>query len=244
MKAPLRLVLVAFAAALALGAVGAASASAALPALFNASKEEVKSVKFTGSGQTVQLTWQKGAIMTCEKVSELNGEFINAKEVRKARVKIEGCISGGGTCGNEGKLSTKVTSELLKGTLGYINSSKHEVGLRLEAEAETEKENPITKKIEKVLGPWATKLYCAAYVEPRELTGRLIGALPSKVLAANHTLVYEQAEGVQKPAKFEGSLLEEQLRWVNESAKGEAGVKFAISGSPTLTFAKEVEVKG
>jgi hypothetical protein len=212
-------------AVLAMSVVAVGSASAALPEFLNAKKEAVKSpVTFTGESSGTAISFQSGGEFACTHWS-ISGELINSKEVRHTVVKWE-CGGLPFVCGQHE--TNKWTSEALKGTIGYINKEHKEVGLELQAEAETEVEKV------KIPGPWFSKITCA--LETFNIDGELIGGLTTvNKLSTSFSLKEEGVSGVQHVTKFEGGPSEQHL--YRPPATG-----FAVNSSFALAFSQSLEL--
>ena len=129
---------------------------------------KVSELAFTITGSSVQVGLGGGEnkILECTS-AELSGHFINSKEF-EGTMTWQRCFGGNGSvvCTN-GK--EQVQSEPLKGTLGYINRAKKEVGLRLAGKSSE---------------VWANKMNCFDY------GGALIGSLGGQLSVPVNTKIH------------------------------------------------------
>jgi hypothetical protein len=125
MRSISRSALLAFVALCAIGVVGAASASAALPE-FSLEGKTAYPVKFSGAFKSDVTFDGQGTGSWQFTKGELTGEITGSKEVSNVVITLTGG-GGGGICA----LPNPVVSKALHGTLGYINKAKTEVGLLL-----------------------------------------------------------------------------------------------------------------
>jgi hypothetical protein len=166
-------------------------------------------------GATMDLEWSAAKSMACTE-SSFTGYFLNAREL-EGTMKWSRCFGEHTVCTNG---EEAVKSELLKGTLGYVNKAKKEVGLRL-----TGKSSEI----------WANKVSCPGGTWP--LTGALGGTLGLQVNTKIHAggafmIEYKQEKDKQLTGELGGQLL-----W-------EAGVtQFGIRASLEASANKEFEIK-
>jgi hypothetical protein len=137
------------------------------------------------TGGTATIGWNGNQTMTCTG-HEVTFYFTSATEV-EGRMVVRECYAqqGGGkrTCSNG---SEAITSETLKGRLGYTNKANKEVGLILEGKSSN---------------VWAKNVTCSGAKEP--ITGELGGDL---VLPVNKVI----ARGSQFKLKYQMSKTDEQ----------------------------------
>jgi hypothetical protein len=151
-------------------------------------------------------------VMQCH--GTIKGDFFNAKEVN-ATLEFTRC--------GPNNFET-VKSEPLKGTLGYINKTTKQVGLRLE---------PVTGNT------WAKSFFL--YGNP--LLGKLIGYIsPINTKATLFELQYRGKEGIQSPTEFEGALKGEK----NQQLEWQSGIGLQLASLEakfSLTFPYQEEFK-
>lgn len=222
---PLGLALVAV---FAISAVASASASAALPEFVHCVKQTTKKfewtekecktksgnktgefekeavkagvgkLKFTSTSGKGTLETKGGAKVTCTSDTD-KGELTGAKEAKKVVVTFKGCETLGLKC-QTGVVEGEIVTKELKGTLGYINKTKKEVGLSLTPAVAG---GPF---VEFKCGP---KEEIKVVVKEGEGKGgnSVIGAItPVNVLSKTFTLKFTQVKGVQAPEMFEGGV--------------------------------------
>jgi hypothetical protein len=195
------------------------------PELVLAAGEKYTHFEFSAPGGSTILQWGAQSL-TCTS-SSFYGRFINAKEL-EGNMRWSECFAdpqGRRECFNEktskeGYISSWVQSEELKGTLGYINKAKKEVGLRLAG-----KSSEI----------WANNVDCLGSTHP--LTGSLGGQLSLPVntkipVTKAFSMVYTEKESKQTTGELGGQLL-----W-------NAGyTEFGIAGSLNGKANKEFEIQ-
>jgi hypothetical protein len=171
----------------------------------------------TGGGGYLEWGSRKG--LECEG-SSFTGHFINSKEL-EGTMRWSACYGQNAKCSNEPGSEKEphgwIQSETLKGTLGYINKTKKEVGVQL-----TGKSSEI----------WAKNVSCPG--GKYSLTGSLGGQLdlPVNTKTKAFPLVYTENGDKQTTGELGGQLL-----W-------EAGfTDFAFSGNLEGTTNKEMEIQ-
>jgi hypothetical protein len=190
------------------------------------SRIKISELKIKGSGGGPDLEWGGQKSIGCLS-SEFSGHFINAKEL-EGTMRWSECFGADRQveCWNEkeyreGKyVSSWIQSEPLKGTLGYINKAKQEVGVRLKGvSSET----------------WANKVSCPGGTNA--LTGSLGGQLVLPVntiikTTGSFSLAYTEKEDKQITGELGGQLLWPNSNW-----------PFGISGSLTLRANEAFEIQ-
>jgi hypothetical protein len=136
--------------------------TAVLSGTLNTAETEavVASEKFEASSKNAALEWGAGKTIACSGTSTFKGHFISSTEVEGSML-LSRCSGSRTECVNE---KEALQSETLKGTLGYTNKAKKEVGLQLAGKSSE---------------TWANKVRCAAGTWP--LTGKLAGKLNLQV---------------------------------------------------------------
>jgi hypothetical protein len=220
MRSTFRRALVALLAVTAIGALVAASASAAFPE-FKVSGGKFPTT-FTGTSPAVHIQVRGGGGYTCTS-SSITGEIVGPKEVAKVIIKFIGPSDCSGFC-RQKTLEAWETKEL-KGSIGFIEKGVSRVGLLLEAAAE-----PIATCT--TPGGRGTE----------KLQGSIIGELgPTSVMRKAFTLNYQQLEGRQNFRHFEGEEVLHDLQILHET--GGTPIELGIETSMSLTTAKEVEIR-
>jgi hypothetical protein len=184
------------------------------PELVLASGEKYTAFEFSAKGGGMVLQWGTQKSLTCTE-SSFTGHFINARELEGKMVWYR-CFGATYVCTN-GK--EEVQSEPLKGTLGYINKAKKEVGIRLEG---------ASSEI------WANKVSCPGGTEP--LTGGLGGQLGLAVntkipTSKEFSMVYTEKEDKQTTGELGGQLLWPNSNWpfgIEGGLKAKANREFEI----------------
>lgn len=222
-------VLVVAAAVFAASLFGASTASAALPEIIPA-PSETKPLKFTATSTPGVALYTVFTTAQCAAASA-TGEFINSKEVRNV------IVTWGSQCSNcfgNGEGGAFV-SKPLKGTLGYLQKSKHEVGLRLEGETGSQ--------------PLWTEGRCGSL--NIRIVGKLIGNLwpVNRKVKTTEFLTYEaRSSGAEEQEwqKFEGALLERSKLSTIETIGGterEMGAKFKLDLGDFTSGGNRVETE-
>jgi hypothetical protein len=195
-----------------------------LPELVLASGEKYTHFETKAKGGSGYIEWSGGKSITCSS-SEFSGHFINPKEL-EGTMRWSECFGGSRyECANEktfkeGYISSWIQSETLKGTLGYINKAKKEVGLRLAGKSSE---------------VWAKNVDCLGGT--KSLNGSLGGQLSlpvnTKILTTqSFGMVYTEKEDKQTTGELGGQLL--------YSGSSEP---FGFSGSLNANASKEFEIK-
>jgi hypothetical protein len=177
----------------------------------------VKYAEFTveASGGSMVLEWGGQKSLTCTS-SEFSGHFVNSKEM-EGKMVWDRCFGGTSVCTNGKEM---VQSEELRGTLGYINKAKKEVGIRLKgASSEV----------------WANKVSCPGGTFP--LTGALGGQLGLSVntkipAGGEFSIEYKQEKDKQRVGELGGQLLWE-----------DGYTEFGIGGSLNAYANKAFEIQ-
>ena len=174
----------------------------------------VKYAEFTfeATGGSVVLEWGGRKSLTCTS-SEFSGHFVNSKEL-EGKMVWNRCFGGTSVCTNGKEM---VQSEELRGTLGYVNKEKKEVGIRL-AGASSE--------------VWANKVSCPGGTFP--LTGSLGGKLGLSVnvnipAGKAFSIEYKQEENKQLTGELGGQLL-----W--EDGYTDFGIGASLTASANKAF--------
>lgn len=128
-----------------MGFMGVASAAAALPEFSTKDKEKVPLIGTPVHFESGELRWKvNGEEYSCEGGVAKSGTIIGAKEI-SATLRFTHCKNKAGeTCSSpeKEKLGAGVTeSATLDGTLFYLNKSKKEVGMYLQAASNKEGEH-------------------------------------------------------------------------------------------------------
>jgi hypothetical protein len=182
-------------------------------------------IEASSGGARTYVEWATGKSLECTS-SEFKGHFINSKEL-EGKMKWSECFGGDRyECFNEKEvyegryIHSWIQSEELKGTLGYVNKAKKEVGIKLKG---------ASSEI------WANNVNCLGSKFP--LTGSLGGQMSLPVNTKIPTtkafsIVYTEKADEQVTGELGGQLL-----W-------EAGyTKFGIEGSLTAKANKEFEIQ-
>jgi hypothetical protein len=177
--------------------------------------EKISELKVIASGRTMDLEWGGGKTLACNS-SQFVGAFLNAKEL-EGKMTWHECFGSGFVCTNGNE---EVQSETLKGTLGYINKAKKEVGLRLAGKSS---------------GIFANNVRCPGGEDPltASLGGKLTLSVNTKIPAGqSFRIVYTQEKDKQITGELGGQLL-----W-------DAGyMEFGIGGSLEASANKEFEIQ-
>jgi hypothetical protein len=209
---------IALLAVLALGVVGVASASAALPEY----KTATFPVSFTGTNSSTLKLTLKSAFNTVEcSTSKSKGSVANATEATGVTVTYTGCKEATKNCTTSGKAAGEVETKSLKGVLGYLNKTAKEAGLSLKPES----------------GSVFAEFTCEGGAL-NKVEGCTIGQVtPVNTLSLKGSLTFEENanKNGQKWTKFEGG--------AECTLKAFGAVASWVTGKEELTFAKEVEVK-
>lgn len=203
-------------------AVGATSASAALPEFVN-SKGPLGSgtkVSFKSTGGEGHLTTAGGTEVKC-KSSVATGEIEGPNMIKKTVVTYKECESSGFSCESEIGSGTIVTASI-QGLLVYLKKSKGlPAGVHLEPESGSE----------------FAKFSC--FLVSATVTGHLIGEVPAastNKLSTTGELVFKATSaGKQRWTKIEEGSEEHHLTALSEPA--------ALEVTETLTFKEAIEVK-
>jgi hypothetical protein len=184
------------------------------PEVVLASGLKYTQLEFDAKGTYTDL-YGSGFVMDCNS-SEFEGHFINSREF-EGRMKWINCTGAKLVCTNKGA-ETEVESELLKGTLGYVNKAKQEVGLRLAG-----KSSEI----------WANNVRCPSGVGP--LTGSLGGQLRLPVntkipTTSSFGIEYTEHEDAQITGELGGQLIYK-------------AASFGINSTLNATASKEFEIQ-
>jgi hypothetical protein len=207
---------------LAIGALAAATASAALPELVNSKGEALVKKKYTSKSGASTLETEKNGAVKCKEGTD-TGESTGPK-TGTSTVTFTGCESASIKCktsgAKTGEIITKATSKLV-----YINEKEKTVGLALAA-TESTIECSILQKL--------------------KVRGSVIGVLtPVNTVAEEFTLTFKQKKGVQEPTEYEEE--GKKVKDITETeGSGIKTFKFEPSGletTDTLKFEEKVEVK-
>jgi hypothetical protein len=191
------------------------------PELVLAVGEKYSHFEFTMKGGSTVLQWGAQKSMECTE-SSFRGIAINAKEV-EGNMRWSACFAATSECYNEhsGEYGSRgwIQSEELKGTLGYINKTKKEVGLRLAGKSSE---------------TWAKNVSCPGGVEPLtgSLGGRLGLAVNTKIpVTSEFSLIYTENEDKQTTGELGGQLLWPNSNWpfgIQGEQRGSANKPFEI----------------
>jgi|HubBroStandDraft_4_1064222.scaffolds.fasta_scaffold65238_3 hypothetical protein len=214
-----RSVFAALVAVFVMSAVGAASASAALPN-FNTGLAS-GNVKFTGTGTNVYLIGGFGEYK-CNKAS-VTGEVEhgeprgNSKTLKNVVIKFSQCGSLELLCEREWK------TKPLTGTLGYLSKEFKKVGVLLKPSS----------------GPVAE---CKGFGSNGNIIGSLVMEIsPSNKSVTEYSLASSDSGGVQSPQKLEGETENHRLEWLREGAKEAQPLVVAMHLNLTLESKVEIE---
>jgi hypothetical protein len=210
-------------AVLAMGAVGSATASAALPEIVNKSGGELVKKKFTittvGTGHLTHI----GSDIDTFCLNGTGTGEIQGLQGGQTTLNLKGCEIGGKTCKTEGKPELIVP---LSVTLVYLNKAKHSMALLYS----TGSGAPFicNEQKKKLIGSFLTRL-------PEVASNKLL----TKV-----ELSAEGSAGAQSPAEYENEKGEKihsglELEYLKEKFEA-VGWSFTES----LKFEEEVEFKG
>ncbi len=143
-------------------------------------------------------------------------ENANPKGIRNGWLSLKGCESEGKECVStsaqeEGELNNEsqyFSGEGLKGTLGWVNKAKHEVGLSLTAfntEGANIEERSLLEAFCEASGPESVRnLEIGGDTEG---TNAVIGLItPVNEMAREYALSYSQNAGVQDPSVFQHTI--------------------------------------
>jgi hypothetical protein len=209
-------------AVLALGALAAASASAALPE-FKVPGAKYP-VSFTGTSTAVHLQENGGGSYTCTS-SSIAGEITGPKEVGKVVMKFAGALGCGGFCqqtGHEGSWETKE----LKGRIAYLAKTGKKVGLLLEAATEPVATCPRTG---------GTQIW--------KIEGSLIGEIGPVLRSTKaYVLAYEKSGATQALRHFEGEELLHNLQTLAPGSKAGTEMGLETHEPMSLTTAQAIEI--
>jgi hypothetical protein len=207
----MRILGLALVAVFALVAISAASASAAEPAFYECAKEAGgkyakgctseggkggytlregigKKHAFKGKGGAATLhTPAVGGEVKCTAFKD-SGELTSPTTEGKVVSTFSGCESLGKKCASPGAKAGTIVTNPLKGSLGYLNKAKHEVGVDLSPES----------------GKYLAEFSCEGLEVKVE--GSVIGQItPVNTFTKSTTTTFEvNAEGYQKYKSFEG----------------------------------------
>jgi hypothetical protein len=195
------------------------------PELVLAAGEKYSHFEISATGGGTVLQWGAQKSIECTS-SAFYGSFINSKEL-EGNIRWYECFANGrqSECLNEktskeGYINSWIQSEKLKGTLGYINKAKKEVGLRFEG-----KSSEI----------FANNVKCPGGTEPltASLGGQLGLAVNAKIPTTKEfSIEYKEIEDKQTTGELGGQLL-----WPNSSWP------FGIQGSLKAKANKEFEIQ-
>jgi hypothetical protein len=184
-----------------------------------------KGVHFTGTGSLTLQEKTGKAIYQC-KTTEVEGEVVGAKEVKKLIIRVPGNQLGcGGFCENTKNAGSLETREL-KGTLGYISKSGKTVGLLVE---------PAGGGAD-VSSCWSWARATNASIKG-DLVLPLIGVVNTKT--TEFKIGLHQSEGTQEIRKLEGEAAAHQWSIFPE---GFEEIPVGIEGSFLVKAAKALEV--
>jgi hypothetical protein len=179
------------AAALTLGALASATASAEPEFLTKAVVKEGERIPFSGTVGASFFEAKSGTKITCA-AGTITGEVTGPKSVGNTVINASGCEAGGGECHNGGP--KEIHSNVLAGTLGGITSTLPGVKLFSEAEGK---------------GGVAVEFKCAGVLNvivKGEVTGSVAGAAgagpETGKLVASLKLKYVESGGIQKYKGF------------------------------------------
>jgi hypothetical protein len=208
----------ALAAVCALGVVGLASASAALPE-FTVKAPTKFPVAFSGSSGSVRFTEPGGGGTYVCNSSSISGQITGPKEVGKVVVKFSGC-EGLYTICNSHKGTQAWETKELSGRIAYISKTGKTVGLLLE---------PATQLVAGC-GSGTEKL---GYEE--EIVGSILGQISP--LNTTETGPFTLADGSW--THFEGEEAIHKLQRINEGSKPK---ELETVGTTSLTMAHAVGI--
>jgi hypothetical protein len=164
-----------------------------------------------------------GGKLECMKTT-LTGSLANATTFKGLQIVEKGCFGGTSKfCTSAGQAPHTVVSNLLEGTLGYIDAAEHRVGLDLKGEG----------------GADLFDYNCEGLTE--DVGGSAIGEItPVSTLTNAYTVTFTRdGEGFQSVKSFEGGPEDVPLIELN----GTGPFPSSIEGSLSLTMEK-LELKG
>jgi hypothetical protein len=226
----------------AIGAIGAADASAALPE-FIPNTGQVFPIHFTGKGGLVKFSDKAGLTFTCKhrtvtgEIDGLNGvhNATKSNELHKVVETYSECTE----CWTPGAGTGVIKTEPLKGKLGYISKTNKEVALEFEGEGEHPLQEPL----------WANIKCSSPFIGEGQIRGHLFGQIPAindkGKEEFNHLISEFQLDmtavsnGVQKITHFEGGLKNEQLEFIYG---GTIKQLFAVEDSGYIETEKTIEI--
>jgi hypothetical protein len=242
-----RSLLLAFVAALALGAVSVSTAAATeLPTFVHCIKQtggkfeagcekekagggfekaEVSSAtSFTASGGEVTLQGET-LLFTCE-ASTMEGQITGAKTVGKVLTKLTGCEIPGlnSSCNTGANPAGEIRLNELQGELGYTNKSTKAVGLDLKPAS----------------GELLVTFNCPGELINIKIKGSIIGrTIQTNKISKTGVLQYKASGSKQEFTKFEGGATDALEISANESIFGKA----AEAAEYKITYSEGIEVK-
>ncbi|HST33081.1 MAG TPA: hypothetical protein VLJ80_06120 [Solirubrobacteraceae bacterium] len=215
---PLRLMGLTLIAACVMAGAASASASAALPEFLKTGPT------LTGTSGASTLETKSGTKVTCT-AGKNTGTITGVKTVSKIVVTFTGCKSSGFACKTPTAASGELITTELTGTLGYTNTAKKEVGVKLAPTA----------------GGKFIEFECVGGIIKVQVTGSVIGALtPVNTLSTKSTLTFKQTKGVQALTKFEG---EKEESFLKTSIGGGAAEQSGQESTSALVTSEADEVK-
>jgi hypothetical protein len=205
--------------ALAIFSVAATSASAALPEYSGPFPKPI-----TSKSGPIVIETVSGVKATCTRGTN-TGEITGPK-TGTVTLRLVGCeVLNVLKCNSPGAAPGEIVSSQLSSTLGYINKTKREVGVDLEAPAGT-----------------TAEFECGT--NHVVVSGSIIGKITPvnrKVKAGSpFILKFTQTGGKQNPSKFEGGPTDVPMGSINGGPPEEAGVSARIE----ITLAEAAEIKG
>ncbi|HST33082.1 MAG TPA: hypothetical protein VLJ80_06125 [Solirubrobacteraceae bacterium] len=190
--------------AVAATAVAASPAVAALPEFSNTG------ITFSGTAGAGTLETKSGTKVTCT-AGKSTGTITGVKTVSKIVITETGCKSSGFACQTPKAASGELVTTELTGTLGDINASKKEVGVKLAPTA----------------GGKFIEFECVGGIIKVQVTGSgICPVTPINTETTKFNFTCKQVKGVQAVTRFEGE-------------KEESLLKTSIGGGPAEQSADE-----
>lgn len=202
----------------AMGAVGVASASAALPEFNNRTSS---TEKFSGSGGSVILETRGGNAYRCTYKATGEVEPGKSKTIKNVVLTVEGCSSFFCT-------PDKLTFKPLTGTLGYLDKATKSVGLLLKPSS----------------GSLVAECTYLAEKNKVEIRDSLITPIyPTDKETARLELKLKQTRGVQEVRHFEGEAEIHNLEFKSTGVLNTEWEELGLESTIVMTSEQKVEIE-
>ncbi|HEY3829009.1 MAG TPA: hypothetical protein VGL57_07425 [Solirubrobacteraceae bacterium] len=239
MRSKWRMMAVALAAVCTVGALGAVSASAALPEYVSKSGGSTGTMSTSIPGK-ITMSTASGEKIRCKYGTML--ALIEGPKTLRALFRFEGCeaefFGEWASCHNYVKGSESGIEAEVAGRLGYISKTAKTVGLEFEGKGGGE------------VPVFASHIEChykiAGKVEFNEvsMTGDLIGKIgPVNTMTKKLTLEFRETKGVQEIGSLEGSPFKDSFGWKWESRETFRPEPVGVELTGTVTLEPEGEIK-